>query len=284
MGMFDGVFLGAVAAAEERMQQRREGDYIGEDGILACGACHEPLYLDIDVPLIGPRRVPRMCECDRKREDERISRELMEAEQQRIAELRKIGVTNDKYADMTLARDDGNDPKMRAAIDRYIEKRDTMARENIGLLFHGATGGGKTFWAASIANALIDHGMSAMVTSLDQLLTAIKANFEEEKARILGQLDKVQFLILDELKFEGMSQYEERKIYEIINSRYLSHRPLIVTTNMTLEEIKHPGTEERQRICDRIIEMCVQVHVNAEGRRMAIAKEKSMRAREYLGI
>lgn len=284
MGIFDGAFLGAVAAAEERMQQRREGDYIGADGILACGACHEPLYLDIDVPLIGPRRVPRMCECDRKAEEERLALELMQAEQMRIRELRKIGVTNDKYADMTLARDDGNDPKMRAAIDRYIEQRDLMARENIGLLFHGATGGGKTFWAASIANALIDHGMSAMVTNLDQLLTAIKANFEEEKSRILGQLDKVQFLILDELKFEGMSQYEERKIYEIINSRYLSHRPLIVTTNLTLDEIKHPGTEERQRICDRIIEMCVQVHVSAEGRRMAIAKNKSMRAREIMGI
>lgn len=284
MGMFDGVFLGAVAAAEGRMRERQGDDYIGEDGILACGACHEPLYLDIEVPLIGPRRVPRMCECDRKREEERIAQELMDAEQMRIRELRKIGVTNDKYAEMTLARDDGADPKMRAAIDRYIEKRDMMARENIGLLFHGGTGGGKTFWAAAIANALIDHGMSAMVTNFDQLLTAVRANFEAEKGRILGQLDNVQFLILDELKFDGMSAYEERKIYEIINSRYLSHRPLIVTTNLTLEEIKHPGTEERQRICDRIIEMCVQVHVNAEGRRMAIAKEKSIKAREILGI
>lgn len=285
MGIFDGVFLGAIAAAENRMQQEnRENDYIGEDGMLMCGECGEPLYLDIEVPLVGNRRVPRMCACARMREENRRALELMEAEQARIREMKKIGITNDKYADMTLAKDDGSLPQIRAGIDRYIEKRDLMYRENIGLLFHGGTGGGKTFWAAAIANALIDCGISAMVTNFDQLLTAIRANYEADKSRILGQLDKVQFLVLDEMKFDGMSPYEERKIYEIINSRYLSHRPLIVTTNLTLEEIKHPDTEERQRICDRIIEMCVQVHISAEGRRMAIARKKSERYREILGI
>lgn len=285
MGLFDGVLAMAAAAAEERLRQEsRENDYIGEDGMLMCGECHEPLYLEIEVPLKGLRRVPRMCACAREREEKRRALELMEAERARIRELRKIGVTNDKYAEMTISRDDGALPEMRAAVDRYIEKRQEMYRENIGLLFHGTTGGGKTFWAAAIANALIDCGMSAMVTNLDQLLTAIRANFEADKSRILDRLDKVQFLILDEFKFDGMSPAEERKIYEIINSRYLAHKPLIVTTNMTTEEIMHPGTEERQRICDRIIEMCVKVHVSAEGRRMAIARKKSERAREILGI
>lgn len=286
MSLFESVFMGAMNAAEERMQQKegQETDYIGEDGMLMCGGCHEPLYLDIEVPLVGPRRVPRMCACAREQEEKEMARMMMEAEMQRIAKLRKIGVTNDKYAEMTISRDDGAAPKMRAAVDRYIEKRSLMYRENIGLLFHGATGGGKTFWAAAIANAMIDNGMSAIVTNFDQLLTAIRANYEAEKGRILGQFDEVEFLVLDELKFEGMSPYDERKIYEIINSRYLAHKPLIITTNMTLEEIKNPGTEERQRICDRIIEMCVSVHVSAEGRRMALAKKKSEKAREHLGI
>lgn len=286
MSLFESVFMGAMTAAENRVQQEegREKDYIGEDGLLMCGGCHEPLYLDIDVPMIGPRRVPRMCACARERADREKAIKQMEEENRRIAELRKIGVTNDKYTEMTISRDDGAAPQMRAAVDRYIEKHSLMYRENIGLLFHGGTGGGKTFWAAAIANAMIDHGRSAIVTNFDQLLTAIRANYEAEKGRILGQFDKVDFLVLDELKFEGMSQYDERKIYEIINSRYLAHKPLIITTNMTLEEITNPGTEERQRICDRIIEMCVQVHVSAEGRRMAIARQKSERAREILGI
>jgi len=286
MNMFESVFMGAMTAAENRVQQEegRENDYIGENGLLMCGVCNEPLYLDIEVPMIGPRRVPRMCACARERAEMEETRKRIQEEQQRIDKLRKIGVTNDKYTEMTISRDDGAAPKLRAAVDRYIEMRDLMYRENIGLLFHGSTGGGKTFWAAAIANAMIDHGRSAIVTNFDQLLTAIRANYEAEKGRILGQFDEVEFLVLDELKFEGLSQYDERKIYEIINSRYLAHKPLIVTTNMTLEEITNPGTEERQRICDRIIEMCVQVHVSVEGRRMALAKKKSERAREILGI
>ncbi|MBQ6805408.1 MAG: ATP-binding protein [Clostridia bacterium] len=286
MGAFDAVFLGAVAAAEGRIQQRQEDDYIGEDGILMCGACHEALYLDIEVPLIGPRRVPRMCACDRKREEERAAREFAQAMQMRILELRKAGITNDKYNYMTLANDDGKMPDIRQAMEKYIDKREAMKQENIGILFHGGLGGGKTFWAAALANAMIDLGESAIITTLEQLLTAIRANFEADKSTILGRLDKVEWLVLDELKFDGMSEREERKILEIIESRYLARRPLIVTTNMTLDEIAHPtGSEDRKRICNKILEMCGwPVYVKADGRRMAIAKEKSEKAREILGI
>ena len=285
MGLFDTAFLGAVAAAEGRMQERQEDDYIGDDGILMCGACHEPLYLDIDVPMIGPRRVPRMCECARKQEEERIAQDFADAMQRRIRELRKAGIANDKYNYMTLENDDGKMPEIRRVIDKYIEKRDIMRQENIGLLFHGGLGGGKTFWAAALANAMIDLGQSAIVTTLEQLLTAIRANFEAEKSSILDRLDKVEWLVLDEVKFDGMSEREERKILEIIDARYLARRPLIVTTNMTLEEIANPaGSEEKKRICNKILEMCgYPIHVKAEGRRMAIAKGKSEKARAILG-
>lgn len=45
----------------------------------------------------------------------------------------------------------------------------------------------------------------------------------------------------------------------MIDSRYRSGRPLIVTTNLTLEDLQHPEDTAHARIYDRLIEMCSPV-------------------------
>jgi len=42
-------------------------------------------------------------------------------------------------------------------------------------------------------------------------------------------------------------------------SRYRSQKPLIVTTNLPLNEIRHPQDTAHARIYDRILEMCVPI-------------------------
>ena len=48
-------------------------------------------------------------------------------------------------------------------------------------------------------------------------------------------------------------------VYNIVDSRYRSRKPLIVTTNLTLDEIRYPQDTVHARIYDRILEMCVPV-------------------------
>ena len=44
-----------------------------------------------------------------------------------------------------------------------------------------------------------------------------------------------------------------------MDSRYRSRKPLIVTTNLTLDEIRHPQDTAHARIYDRLLEMCVPI-------------------------
>ena len=68
----------------------------------------------------------------------------------------------------------------------------------------------------------------------------------------------------------------------VIDERYKARKPLIVTTNLTLEEICKPKSMDYQRIYDRILEMCVPVVFQGGSIRRKAANEKLRRAREAL--
>ena len=49
------------------------------------------------------------------------------------------------------------------------------------------------------------------------------------------------------------------QMLSIVDSRYRSGKPLIVTTNLKLDELKHPPDLAHARIYDRILERCAPV-------------------------
>lgn len=60
-------------------------------------------------------------------------------------------------------------------------------------------------------------------------------------------------LIIDDLGVERSSEYALEQVYNVVDSRYLSRLPFIVTTNLTLNELKKPLDLARARIYDRIL-------------------------------
>lgn len=48
---------------------------------------------------------------------------------------------------------------------RYVEQWQTMRTENIGLLFWGGVGTGKSFLAGCIANALMEQEVPVLITN-----------------------------------------------------------------------------------------------------------------------
>ena len=81
---------------------------------------------------------------------------------------------------------------------------------------------------------------------------------------------------------ERGTEYGLEQVYNVIDSRYRSGKPLIVTTNLTLEELQNPEDTPHARIYDRLLEMCSPVCFTGENFRKATAQEKMERLKTLM--
>ena len=71
-------------------------------------------------------------------------------------------------------------------------------------------------------------------------------------------------MIIDDLGAERNTGYTMEQMFSIVDSRYRSGKPLIVTTNLKLDELKHPPDLAHARIYDRILERCAPILFNGK--------------------
>lgn len=248
-------------------------DYVGEDGLLYCGKCHTPKQCWAPAIMHIPARVVN-CACDCRREQ--VEREEKQRKVQiEIERLSREGLTDKAYSKNTFENDDGQRPKLLAACKRYCDAfvKD-LEPEGTGILFYGPTGTGKTYLACCIVNELIANGISAMVTSLPTMINIIQNDKGGESEKLYDRIRNVRLLVIDDLGVESKTPYRMEVAYQIIDTRYRSGKPLIVTTNLTKEQLMNPATIEDQRIYERILERCKPIAVLGESRR----KQKYMKS------
>lgn len=138
-------------------------------------------------------------------------------------------------------------PQYGAAPRTIMEKVLRSAREytrsfgpNSGhLLFIGSTGLGKTHLALSIGRAVGMMGHSVCYETASGLFTKLEQarfNATEEKRQTADALQKCDLLIIDDLGTEMSGQFVTAALYDLLNSRLLEGRPMIITTNLNVEE------------------------------------------------
>lgn len=192
------------------------------------------------------------------REFERQTR-LMERRQ------RTFGEARDLYG-CAFDRDSGGVPQMEQA-RQYVAHWEETRRQGLGLLFSGRPGNGKTFTAACIANALVERGLDVRMTTLGEALSRLPALSAGEKLRYLGELKRCDLLILDDFGMERQTDYAQEQVFSIVDGRYLSRRPMIVTTNLNLRTLRDAEDLMERRIYDRVLERCVPVRFDQESLR-----------------
>lgn len=169
----------------------------------------------------------------------------------------------------TFKNDDGKDPVMKK-IRKYAYSLD---KNSLGLLLWGNSGNGKTFAAACIANSRMTEcePIPVLMTSFGFIINRIFS--EPNKDELIENIVSYPLLIIDDLGAERQSEYTQEIIYNIVDARYKTGRPLIVTTNLTLDQIQNPTDLRYVRIYDRLLEMCVPVHFKGISRRKAISEQ-----------
>lgn len=280
-----------AAKTGARRRGRCEGDYIGPDGLLICGKCHMAKQTrfcfgqtDNEIKnYFNGKVVPRLCECQEKER----AREEAEQKKRDVALLtehfRQQGITDPNYLSYTFANDDRKKPKISDACQKYAKNFPQMRRENRGLLFFGNVGTGKTFYAVSIANAVLEQGRSVLVTNMPSLIGRLGVG-NEEKQHTLNQISQVSLLVIDDLGTERETQYALEKVYEIVDTRYRSGQPLIVTTNLPLYEIKKCKNISYGRVYSRVLQMCYPIAVLGADRRETAEKTRNEYMGTFLGL
>lgn len=261
-----------------------EGDYLNEDGLLMCGKCQTPKQCHFIATWDGKEKKPyTLCDCARARRD--AEEQARQAQNLRIEvnRLRKLGFPDSEMADWTFAHDDGTDPKTTSIAHKYVDNFPEMKKRGKGLLLYGPVGTGKTHAAACIANELINQGRPCLVTNFARITNTLQGMFDG-KQRYLDDFNRLDLLVIDDLAAERDTSYMNEMIFNIIDSRYRSGKPLIVTSNLTQAELTAPTSVDKERIYSRLLEMCVPVEVKGADRREKKLQDDSADMARLLGL
>lgn len=257
----------------------QEDEYLNEtDHLIYCKKCNTPrqtrvAYLD----RIFTPTVP--CKCEREqREIEDAEREKQEAIRN-VSQMKASGLQDKSLHGYTFANDLGYNPEIQKAYD-YVANWDEMKAKSLGLLFFGDVGTGKSFLAGCIANALLEQQIPVLMTNFSRILNTLTGMYSDDRNHFIDSLNAYSLLIIDDLGIERNSEFALEQVFNVIDSRYRSNKPLIVTTNLTLDELKNPSDLAHKRIYDRVLERCIPIKINNKNIRRHNAKSNISEAKQ----
>jgi DNA replication protein DnaC len=118
------------------------------------------------------------------------------------------------------------------------------------LLLHGGYGCGKTHLAAAIANFAVSMGVPTLFLTVPDLLDLLRFAFDAEDITFEERFEQIRtatLLVLDDFGTQSATAWAQEKLFQIVNYRYINKLPLVVTTNVPLDEIEE---RIRSRLAD----------------------------------
>jgi len=205
-------------------------------------------------------------------------REKQEAEEkarlhhENVRRLKLQGFTDWAMQNWTFENDNRQNPQMQLA-QRYVDHWPEMREKNVGLLLWGGVGTGKSFMVGCIANALMEQEIAVCMTNFARIMNELNNAFSGRN-EVMDSLCGYPLLGIDDFGMGRGTEDALEQIYNIIDSRYRSHKPLIVTTNLTLTELKNPQDTTHARIYDRLLELCTPIACTGPSMRKNIGQGK----------
>lgn len=271
-----------IAENAAEINSVQEGDYTGSDGLIYCGKCHTPKQSWAPVPLSDKKwAAPVPCACR-----EIKFRQIDELKKREEANIRRCRCFVDgEMAEWCFANDDGNSDSHAMQVARnYVNNFEKMNEDGVGLFIYGDVGVGKSFMAACIANALIDQGINTNMTDFTTITNDMWNN--NEKNKYLHELNDTTLLVIDDLGRERESAYTKEIVTSVLDARCRSKRPLILTSNLTLEALINDKNTDTalKRIYSRISKVVIPIEFRGKDRRKTQMALNTVKYRNILGL
>ena len=142
---------------------------------------------------------------------------------------------------------------MLSILNECIQFADDFEKTHKNLLLYGAPGLGKSFLSSAIANRVIERGLSVVYQSAGEVFSRLEdikfGRITAEKSPLNAILE-TELLIIDDLGTEFITPYSEAELFKIINSRLLALKSTIISTNLSLADIRKTYSD---RILSRIL-------------------------------
>lgn len=271
-------YFDLFAKKAEEATPLKDGDYI-ENGLVYCGDCKTPKQTIVNF-LGTDRKVYCMCKCQMEYE-KFIKEERRKQDRLRYADdIRARGFIN---LDMSFEKDDGTRPELMKAAKEYAENFNTYFNSGKGLILYGSVGNGKSYAATCIVNYLVEHGTPAMITNFQAIYNGSLGLFAD-KQEYYNSFNKPNLLVLDDLFAERDTSTMAETIFGIIDARSREKLPMIVTSNISNDEMKTPKDITKQRIISRLLGMCHPIQVIGDDKRIAKAREEYKTMKGELGL
>ena len=267
--------------SESGAERLAEGDHIGEDGLVYCGKCGSRKQLRVK---FGDKThvVRCVCKCESKELEEKKRQEEYEEQMRRINRLKEASMMDKKYREVTFDKYEVREEnkKVFEMAKKYADRFQDMYKKNQGLLLYGPVGTGKSFTAACIGNYLLNNAKPVIMTSFVKILQDIWEN--DREAEYITILNSASLLIIDDLGTERETDYALEKVYNIIDSRVRANKPMIITSNLELNDMMECEDIRKKRIYDRILECCYPMYVGGKSFRMMKAAQRFDEMKDFL--
>lgn len=197
-----------------------------------CAACGDTGYID-----------GKMCACLRQALREEACRELNELSPLTLSTFETFSL--DYYPEQVR-------PAMEKLLFHCMEYAKSFSFSSPNIIMMGSTGLGKTHLSLAIARAVIDRGYGVVYGSVNNLIDKLEREHfgRDEEASTRQSLMDCDLLILDDLGTEFRTAFSVAEVYNLINTRQMTRRPTIISTNLTMKELE---TAYTNRFTSRIM-------------------------------
>jgi DNA replication protein DnaC len=235
----------------DSLEEQVQPDLPGDPNCPICGGVG---YLRQDLPIGHPEfgRL-QICSCRHGDISRRIHRRLFELSN--LDELQNLTFANFQPRGRIGLR-----PAQADTLELAHNQSRIFAEKLEGwLLLQGDYGCGKTHLAAAIANFAVEMGVPTLFITVPDLLDTLRFSYDDPEASFEERFEQIRtapLLVMDDFGTQNATPWAQEKLFQIINYRYINRLPLVVTTNLMLEEIEG---RIRSRLEDP--EMVTRVHI-----------------------